>query len=150
MQVANHKQPPGRVRAMFKRMDKDSSGGLTMDELLKGFEKELKSKLAPHVVQKMREAFDKVATDDAAGGKSLKVNHFSRYYCEVLFRHFDKNNDNVLQLAEVSEALKFMVKPNASGVQVAPIVAYPPEFTDASGEVALPIQWFWATFSAMD
>ena len=34
---ANTKMPPGRVRHMFKKLDKDGSGGLTMEELLVDF-----------------------------------------------------------------------------------------------------------------
>jgi len=55
-----------------------------------------------------------------------------------------------LALPQVQEALKHLIKPNAEGAQAPPIVAFPPEFTDEKGEVHLPIQWFWATFSAMD
>ena len=55
-----------------------------------------------------------------------------------------------LELAEVQKALKHMVKPGADGEQATPVVAFPPEFTTESGEVHLPMRWFWATFSAMD
>ena len=55
-----------------------------------------------------------------------------------------------LELAEVQKALKHMVKPGADGEQATPVVAFPPEFTTESGEVHLPISWFWATFSSMD
>ena len=53
-------------------------------------------------------------------------------------------------LAEVAAALKFLTKPNEKGEQITPVIAYPPEFTDANGEVHLPISWFWAYFSSMD
>ena len=106
--------------------------------------------LAPHVIAKLEEEFAKRATQEAGGGKALMPTVFSRFYCEMLFRHFDKDNNGTLELAEVSEALKYLVKPNADGVKVAPVVAYPPEFTTASGEVHLPIQWFWAHFSSME
>ena len=68
----------------------------------------------------------------------------------MLFRHFDEDNSGTLELAEVQKALAFMVKPNEEGVQVAPVVAYPAEFTQESGEVNLPISWFWGYFSAME
>ena len=106
--------------------------------------------LAEHVVQKINECWEKVATEDEGGGKSLKPKVFSRFYAEVLFRHFDANNDGKLQLDEVTAALKFMTKPNADGEQVAPVVAFPKEFTEEDGQVNLPIQWFWGYFSAME
>jgi len=143
---ANHGMPPGRVRHMFKKLDKDKSGGLSLDELKQGFAAEFKvEELAPHVLTIMDEMFAKQAAEG-----SLKPNIFSRFYCEVLYRHSDADNNGTLELAEVQEALKHMVKPNAEGVQVAPVVAFPPEFTSESGEVHLPLAWFWATFSAME
>lgn len=151
MQAANTRLPPGRVRHLFKILDKDASSGLSMDELTSGFCKELQvTALAPHVIAKMQESFDKAATADAGGAKSLKANVFSRFYCEVLFRHFDKNNDNFLQLAEVEAALAFLSKTMQNDANAKLVVAYPPEFTTASGEVHLPVQWFWTTFSAME
>ena len=149
---ADHKVPPGRVRHLYKTMDKNNSGGLSLAELKAGFARELTpgASLAPHVIAKLEEEFAKRATQEAGGGKALMPTVFSRFYCEMLFRHFDKDNNGTLELAEVSEALKYLVKPNADGVKVAPVVAYPPEFTTASGEVHLPIQWFWAHFSSME
>ena len=48
--AANHGMPPGRVRHMFKKLDADASGTLTIDELKIGFAKEFKvDALAPHV-----------------------------------------------------------------------------------------------------
>ena len=50
---ANHSMPPGRVRALFKKLDKDGSGGLSLEELKTGFAKEFKAEaLAPHVRQR--------------------------------------------------------------------------------------------------
>ena len=149
---ADHKVPPGRVRHLYKTMDKNNSGGLSLAELKAGFTRELTpgASLAPHVIAKLEEEFAKRATQEAGGGKALMPTVFSRFYCEMLFRHFDKDNSNTLELEEVQNALKHMVKPNADGVQVMPIVAYPPEFTTESGEVHLPLTWFWATFSAME
>ena len=148
---ANHSLPPGRVRHTFHKLDTDKNGSLSMDELKTGFAKEFKvDALAPHVLAKIDEMFEKHATENSEGKKELPQKVFSRFYCEVLFRHFDKDNSNTLELEEVQNALKHMVKRNADGVQVMPIVAYPPEFTTESGEVHLPLTWFWATFSAME
>ena len=47
---ANHGLPPGRVRHMFKTLDADGSGTLSIEELKTGFAKEFKvDVLAPHV-----------------------------------------------------------------------------------------------------
>ena len=51
---------------------------------------------------------------------------FSRFYAEVLFKHFDVDNSGTLQLAEVEEALKHLVKPNADGTKTMPPVACAP------------------------
>ena len=68
----------------------------------------------------------------------------------MLFRYFDADNNGTLELAEVSRALEHLVKPDADGKRPRPVMAFPPEFTTESGEVHLPISWFWATFSAME
>ena len=99
--------------------------------------------LAPHVFEAMEYQFLVHADDREDGVKVLTANVFSRYFCEVLFRHFDKNNNGVLELAEMHEALKFLVKPDADGNQLMPVVAFPPEFCDEDGQVKLPITWFW-------
>ena len=149
---ANRKMPPGRVRFMFKKYDTDDDGRLSLDELIAGFQTELKvDSLAPHVMDKLKECFEKVATaGDDGGAKAIERKHFARFYAEIMFRHFDKDNSGTLELAEVQEALKHLVKPDADGNRVMPVVAYPPEFTDDKGEVRLPMSWFWLTFSAME
>ena len=144
LKPADRTRPPGRVRHAFKQMDLNRSGGLTLEELKAGMAKELGvEELAPHVFQAMEYQFLAHADDREDGVKVLTAKVFSRYYCEVLFRHFDKNNNGVLELAEVHEALKFLVKPDADGNQLVPVVAFPPEFCDEDGEVKLPITWFW-------
>lgn len=144
--------PPGRVRRMFKSLDKDASGGLSETELLKGFAAEFEVATRPYVTAKIREVFAKVATPDVAGGNSLKPGLFSRFYCEVIFHHFDANENGTLQLAEAQAALAYLVKPDTNGAQQSQLVAaFSPHFTDdTTGEVRLPIQWFWKLFSAME
>jgi len=147
---ANRNMPPARVRYLFKKLDTDNSGGLSLDELRTGFCSDLKvDALADHVTKRMEDMFEKHAVSKDGGEKALSAKVFARFYCDVLFRHFDKDNSGTLELAEVQEALKHMVKPNEDGVKVAPIVAFPDEFKK-DGEVHLPLQWFWMTFSAMD
>ena len=133
---------------MFKTLDKDSSGGLTEAELLTGFAAEFKVEaLTDHVISTIKETFAKVATADAADGKSLKPGLFSRFYCEVIFNHFDTNQNGTLQVAEAQAALAYMNKAGNEPLYV----AFPPQFSDAaSGELRLPIQWFWKLFSAME
>uniref|UniRef100_A0A7S2BAI3 EF-hand domain-containing protein n=1 Tax=Haptolina brevifila TaxID=156173 RepID=A0A7S2BAI3_9EUKA len=147
---ANRTVPPGRVRHMFKMLDKDGSGGLTMEEMTKGFAKEFKvEKLADHVLTAMAEMFKEHGTISGEG-KVITTSKFSRFYAEVLFKHFDKDNSGTLELAEVQEALKFLVKPNEAGERIPPIVAFPPQHYDDKGQVHLPMKWFWTTFTAMD
>ena len=144
LKPADRTRPPGRVRHAFKQMDLNRSGGLTLEELKAGMAKELGvEELAPHVFQAMEYQFLAHADDREDGVKVLTAKVFSRYYCEVLFRHFDKNNNGVLELAEVHEALKFLVKPDADGNQVMPVIVFPSEYCRLDGEVKLPISWFW-------
>ena len=149
VQVANPAVPPARVRAMFKRLDKDGNGGLSIEEIESGFAREFQvDALRPHVRAVMRSCFDRVATDDGAGGKHLTTRVFSRFYAEMIFRHFDRDDNGTLELQEMQRALAFMVKP---GDGARPLVAaYPPELHDSSGEVHLPVEWFWRLFSAME
>ena len=89
-----------------------------------------------------------VAQVNTDGQLNKKV--FARFYAEVLFRHFDADNSDTLELAEMQKALGHLVKPNADGSKTLPVIAYPPEYTDAKGEVHLPVKWFWATFMSME
>lgn len=153
--AANHSLPPGRVRAMWKKLDTDKDGHLSLDECLEGFAREFGGELAPRVAACIKANFEAHAEDTPAlfgmtTKRLLSSKVFSRFFAEILFVHFDKNENGTLQLAEVQEALAFLVKPNADGVSVPPVVAFPPEFTQPSGEVTLPFRWFFATFSAME
>ena len=80
----------------------------------------------------------------------MRLNSCVCHSCEIMFKHFDKDNSGTLQLAEVAEALQFIVKPDAAGNKVMPVLAYPPELTDEKGETHLPISWFWPLFSSME
>jgi hypothetical protein len=149
LQTADNKKPPGRVRYMFSKLDKDSSGGICLDELIMGFQKDFggAEPLTPHVLSSLERMFEAHATADEGGeSKSIKANVFSRVYAQALFAHFDKSNDGRLQLAEVQNALAHLVKRNADGQRAPPAIAYPAEFTDANGEVHLPFAWFWTIF----
>jgi hypothetical protein len=149
LQTADNKKPPGRVRYMFSKLDKDSSGGIFLDELIMGFQKDFggAEPLTPHVLSSLERMFEAHATADEGGeSKSIKANVFSRVYAQALFAHFDKSNDGRLQLAEVQNALAHLVKRNADGQRAPPAIAYPAEFTDANGEVHLPFAWFWTIF----
>ena len=86
------------------------------------------------------------ATDESVG-RALKVNVFSRFYAEILFQHFDADNNGTLQIAEVEKALKFLVKPK-EGETAELAVAFPGQGDGA--EVNLPFAWFWAQYQAMD
>jgi len=148
---AQSNQPPGRVRHLFKKLDVDGSGTLCFEEIEKGFAKEFGvDALAPHVLEKLQEAFAKVKTADETGKDVLTTKFFGRFYAEALFRQFDKDNSGTLELAEFQEAIGHLVKPKADGTKDLPAIAFPPEFTDEQGEVHLPVSWFWSTFRSMD
>ena len=127
----NHKLPPARVRALWKKLDPDGAGGVTLEALEAGFAKDFKvDKMGPTVLEAMKGNFEKHSVD---GKLPRKV--FSRFYCEVLFYHVDADKNGTLELAEFQNALKHMVKPNEKGEQVMPIIAYPPDLKDDKGEV---------------
>ena len=146
---ADSNKPPGRVRAMFKKMDTDSSGALSIEEIKRGFTKEFEV-LKPHVEKKIDELFEAKASADDNGKKVLKGKVFSRFFAEVLFCHFDADSNGTLELAEFEKAIGFMVKPDKDGNKTLPSVAFPPEFVGESGKVHLPMQWFWVIFSGME
>lgn len=156
LKQANRSLPPGRVRALWKRLDVDKDGYLSIDEILTGFQKEFGEVLLPRVVESMTALFDahSIEVPGFLGfnkRRYLETRVFSRFYAEVLFQHFDRNANGTLQLAEVQEALRFLVKPDGTtGEAVLPVIAYPPEFMQPGGEVLLPFKWFWTTFKAME
>lgn len=132
---------PGRVRAMFKKLQEPRD----LACLISGFRTEFG---APDFAaegsparEKLEAAFSKVSKDGV-----LAANVFSRFYCEALFRWVDADNNNTLELAEFEKALKHLVKPGSP----MPTIAFPPEFTTPEGTVHLPIAWFWPMFSSMD
>merc|ERR1711924_429493 len=90
------------------------------------------------------------AADGADGIRALKIGKFSRFYADVLFAHFDKDSSGSLQLAEVQEALKYLVKPEADGTKVTPVISFPAQYTSESGEVSLPPSYFWTIFASFD
>ena len=121
--VANRSLPPGRVRHLFKKLDVDGSGGLSIKEVTEGFAKEFGvEQLASHVTTGMQSMIEQHGTVSGEG-KIITASKFSRFYAEVLFLHFDKDNSGTLELAEVQEALKQIAKPNDKGEKIPPIIA---------------------------
>lgn len=84
--------PPGRVRALFKRLDKNGDRVLTLAELEDGFEKEFEEHLPAHAKEAIPVLFEKAAEplSEKPDEKVLKIYVFSRFYAEVLFMYFDK------------------------------------------------------------
>ena len=91
-----------------------------------------------------------VAELQQAAKEQVLSNFWSTERIKALFNLFDADKNGTLELAEFQNALKHMVKPNAEGEVVMPIIAYPPDLKDDKGEVHLPLPWFWGNFSAMD
>jgi len=108
---ANPNVPPGRVRHLFKKLDIDQNGVLSLEELEVGFKTEF-GQLNAHANAAVTSLFEAHATDEGSG-RGLKINVFNRFYAEILFKHFDADNNGTLQLGEAQEALKFLVKPGA-------------------------------------
>ena len=55
----------------------------------------------------------------AERGKVLSIKLFSRFYAEVLYRHFDADNNGGLSANEAKAALKFLTKPGAPEAAIA-------------------------------
>ena len=94
--------------------------------------------------------FEAKASDEAVG-KALKINVFSRFYAEILFKHFDASNTGTLQLAEAETALKWLLKPKHGTLGEAQqlAVALPPGVPQG-GPASLPFAWFWVHYQAME
>ena len=131
---------------MFKKMDTNQDGLLSLAELQAGFASEF-GDLSPAAKDAIPTLFEQRAKADDKGEKALKIGVFNRFYAQILFTHFDANGDGVLQLEEAQAALKWLTKPSADG-NVA--VAFPPDAYTESGELALPFGWFWGVYSAME
>ena len=89
---------------MFKKLDANSDGSLTLEELNAGFEREF-GELKPHAKEAIPLIFEAHATVDDVLGKALKINVFNRFYAEVLFKHFDTDNNGTLQAEEATQVL---------------------------------------------
>jgi len=144
----SEKGMPRRTKAFFAKLDKDKDNRVTLTELQSGFEKEFKGQLRPHAKDAIVELFEAHAKEDAVG-KSLKPGSFNRFYAEILFRHFDANNNGTLQLEEAQEALKFLY-PTKDGAKPDVNVAFPDSAKTESGEFALPKGWFFMTYQAVE
>ena len=90
---SNPNKPPGRVRHIFKTWDTDQDGGLALDELHAGFHGLFGDSFAPHAKEAVSALFEAHATADAGRGKQLKIGVFNRFFAEILFKHFDTNNE---------------------------------------------------------
>ena len=77
----------------------------------------------------------------------LKIKLFNRFYAEVLFKHFDANNNGTLQLDEATKALRFLVKPTEG--QPEPVLALPADYS-RDGELHLPWSWFASVYKSME
>ena len=84
---------------------------MSLDELQAGFEREFGDqfgKLAPHAKAAIPALFDAFASDVAGVGKALSLEVFTRVYAEILYKHFDEDNNGTLQVGEAEKPLKFL------------------------------------------
>ena len=120
-----------------------------LTELQNGFEKEFKGGLMPHAKAAVEALFEEHAKEDGAGIKSLKPGSFNRFYAEILFRHFDANNNGTLQLEEAQAALQFLY-PTKDGAKPDVNVAFPESAKSESGELRLPKGWFFMMYQGVE
>lgn len=148
-------QPAARVRATFRKLDKDNSGKISLEELTSGLEQDIcgdGGTLPAHAKMAISELFEAHAKEypgTLMKYKALPSGSFARFYAEILFRKFDANNNGTLQLDEAQEALKFLKPKSGDGSRPDVHVAFPPS-AYVDGELRLPWSWFWAMFLAME
>ena len=136
---------PGRVRALFSRLDTDPDHILSKDELVKGLGAEF-----PQMRESTRmlvpALWDAHAIPAAGGGaRGLDLELFNSAYAAILYSHFDANGDGLLQLDEAMAALRFL---RPYGEDVAETFAFPPEAYTPNG-VQLSPEWFYGIYQAM-
>ena len=146
---------PTRTKQFFHKLDANKDGKVTLDELQAGFEKEFKSGLMLHAKEAILTLFEEhaKAEEGAAGffgAKALRAGSFNRFYAEILFKHFDANENGHLELAEAQEALKFLCRTKKDGAKPNLNVVYPNDAYTESGELRLPRSWFFQMYQAME
>ena len=102
--------------------------------------------LLPHAREAIPALFEAHSTVEPSVGRALKINVFSRFYAEILFKHFDASNNGALELAEAEAALKWLLKPKHGklGQEQQLTVALP------GNAQSLPFSWFWSHYQAME
>jgi hypothetical protein len=148
---------PERTRAFFTKLDRNKDNRVSLEELQAGFEREFKGSLREHAKQEIATLFEAHAQAEGGWGpmgsasKTLKPGSFNRFYAEVLFKHFDANNNGYLELAEAEEALRFLRPNKADGGGKDDVhVAFPTSAYTESGELRLPKAWFFALYQSME
>lgn len=146
-QAASTDGVPQRVKAFFHRLDLDSDHRVSLEELQGGFDKEVKD-LKPHAKEAITTLFEAhtQAADD--GKKYLKPGSFNRFYAEILFKHFDANDNGYLELEEAQEALRFLTKKKEGEEKPAVHAAFPAD-AYVEGELRLPKAWFFKMYRSM-
>ena len=141
---------PSRVKALFKKLDADGDGKLTLQELTNGFEREFKGKLAAHAKEAIPTLFEKHCKADASGVQHLGRQLFNRFYAEILFKTFDADNNGWLSLQEAQTALQYLRRKPQDGSKPEVSVAYPADAYTPEGELRLPKAWFLQVYKSMD
>ena len=146
---------PQRTKAFFHRLDRDKDNCVTLDELQAGFESEFKDGLTAHAKEAIVTLFEAHAVEVAGGlfggtKRFLKPGSFNRFYAEILFRHFDANNNGTLDLEEAQAALRFLKKKPEGGEKPDVQVAFPSNAYTETGELRLPKSWFFGLYQSME
>ena len=143
---------PARVKALWRRLDSDRDGRVTLAELCAGLEAEFGDGLPAHARAAIAEVGEALAIGDPGFGERYVDRHrFAQIYAEVLFRRFDAADAGVLTYDGAQGALKFLTRaPEGGGPKPDVPFAAPPDAYDEFGELRMPIEWFGMLFRTME
>ena len=137
--------PPGRVQRAYKKLDADSNMSLTLKELQKGLDAEFGG-LSAAAAAAVPALFTAHAEQTAHGGVAIPIGKFSRFYAEIMFKHFDSDGNGMLQVEEAQKAFAHLIKPG-TGVGMPTI---PGNYLKEGGKLYLTLKGFWQIFTAME
>ncbi|XP_047330295.1 calcium-dependent protein kinase 17-like [Impatiens glandulifera] len=99
------------LKQMFKGMDTDNSGTITLEELKKGLSQQEGTKLSEYEVQQLMEAADADGNGtidyDEFIAATMQINRMDREeHLYTAFQYFDKDNSGYITIEELEQALR--------------------------------------------
>ncbi|KAE8705739.1 Calcium-dependent protein kinase 3 [Hibiscus syriacus] len=91
------------LKEMFKGMDTDNSGTITLEDLRQGLAKQ-GTKLSEYEVKQLMEAMEIEPYTTMSSSRTLHMNRMDRVY--HAFQHFDKDNSGFITTEELEQALR--------------------------------------------